>query len=584
MSRFTDYTDAADSGGVRVVWRADLVAPDGSLLATTDEDEAGAEAVAWGAEVDPLTYSTNRVGPRRASIRLPADSAGRFVPESTGSLLHPDAGNRVRLWCGIENDDGTPNFGTPQATMAIEETVSEYRSGATAINVSLVDALWPVRSELVDAFVFDDGEMVEDVAGRLLADVMDESQFGLTPTNWMTPGGSYGVGTSREELVLALLDGVGHELIADPYGFVTSRPIPPSNDSATAGRWSYGAPNIPVHMATKVNRSRVPQGWKVESGGLRTASTSVTVVVFDTDPTSEGFYSADSTSPHNLGSSRLPFVQGVAQSAVAGYAQLRRHGVGPLVVVFETIPNPMIRDNDLLELTLDDLYASGTYRVLDYSLPIRPSGLMTVMARQTYDPALNYEFPLDRGEGCVVSIADNFNRSDQNLENLEGSPGSDDWTEIGFSWGVEGQRAVQRSDGSWSMAFLNTPLCSSDQESSVEIVSVPSGRFVGPMVRSSGTFECYTALASSSGVVTLEMWQGGRRVSTLGSFSNGSSVAGQTLTVRAVQSMLEVDLGSTTVITANDSRRQGRFVGMLGYGGSPGNAPTIDNFAAGAAS
>lgn len=579
MTRFDDYTEAVENGSVQLLWKHELIGPDGTILATTDAAEAG-DAIRWGAQAQPLESAGNQVSQRTLDLSVPL-SHNDLLPKP-GGILHPDSGSRVRTSAGIVKADGTEEYWT-QSTLSIFDVEGVDNGGAVGLDLHLVDGLHPVDSDTEDAFKFDDGELVSAVVGRLAAQVLEAGTYSISETDGcVLPTGSLSAGTNRYSILAGLLEGCGHELTATATGQVISREILPSWDDSSLPRWRYGAGQIAVGGASRLWQSRVPQAWKIEGGSFASSLTAPVVLVYDTDPASEGYYR--NSGPAKIGTTRLPFVQVVSQAAIAGYAQLRRFGTGPGVVRFGTIPNPALRVGDLLEMEIESMEIAGTFRVQSVRLPVQADGLMTVTARFVFDPALEYDIPNDRGPGCLVSISDPFDRPDQNLENLEGSAGSPDWTEIGYSWYIQNEAAIQRFANGWSLAFVNTPLCSSNQSATVAIGEIPSGRRIGPAVRSSAEFDCYTALADSAGNVTLEMWRAGGLVDVLGSHSSGGSVAGRNLTVRAVGTTIQAQLNSETVITATDDRRTGSYVGMLAYGGATGSAPSAESFTAGAAS
>jgi hypothetical protein len=255
-----------------------------------------------------------------------------------------------------------------------------------------------------------------------------------------------------------------------------------------------------------------------------------------------------------------------------------------MTIIVESVPNPAIREGDLVDVELDELNASGVYRVIEYRLPVHVDGLMSMTLRQVYDPALNYRPPGDRGDGCLVSFSDTFERPDQNLEHKDpGEVGSPDWTEFGWSWGVVGGRAIQRYRDSWSFGMVNTPLCASNQYAETQLAVVPAGRPVGPGVRSTGEFDGYFALADSTGRISLELWLNGARMMQLGSYQHSGTLVGSTLRLRAVGPALTVLVNGASVLTASDDRCVGSHVGMLAYGDWTGSSPAVESFSAGAA-
>ncbi len=581
MSRFSDYQGFVEANGGAVLdWKHELVDPDGQLLATTDMSDAVGNVELWGASLDPIDFEGGQISQRTGTMRIPDRDAG-LLPVSPGDMLHPDTANRVRTYAGIVGADGETTWWT-QSTLLVQQVESVgVDDQAAELVVDLTDTLRPVLSDLATTFTHDRDEPTEDVVRRLLAEVVPEAS--IAETGFVVPGGSLPAGTDRFEAVDVMLEGCGHELVADSMGRVSSRPIPPSDLDDLAERWRYGVDGIPVTGPRRIIRAHTPQGVRVEGGSLRTAASSATLIVYDQDPTSEGYF--DGPGEAIIPSVSYPYAETTPQLATAGYAQLRRIGRGPAVVTFQTIPNPAMMEGDQLSLNMPAVGVDGEFRVLAYRLPVEVDGLMTVTARAVYDPALNYDSPAAAdGSTCLATISDSFDRPDENLEDsgdpIGSDPGSPDWTEHGYSWGVVNGNAIQRFDQGWSLAYVNTPLCSSDQTVTVEISSVPGGRRIGPVVRTSGAFEGYAALVNSSGQVRIEMWLNGSAVEVLDSSSNTGNPVGKSLSLAIVGTSLVARLNGDVVASATDGRLTGSHVGMLAYGGSPSNAPGVASFSA----
>lgn len=590
--RFTDYTEAAvgDTRG-QLIWKVELIGPDGELLATDVEAEATGDAERWEVDADPGKILADRKAQRTSRMRVP--STGQLVPSATGGPLHPDHGSRVRVWAGVRTAGGDKWW--PQSTLALEETRGTDQAGLVELVVDLVDAVEPVRSDLVTAFRFEAGETVGSVVGRLLGQVIPADGYRLPDIGATVIAGDAETGDDRFELVNDLLEGVGHELVADPYGVVTARRILPSGDDSAARRWAYGTTSSPgrilLESPTRTWSARSARAWKAEGGVPLDGTPATSLTVFDLDPSSQGFFPGLSI-PIQVRSTRHPFTSATADLVQAAYGNMRRHGIGPGIIAFETIPNPAMRQGDIVDLTIPSFgLADAPHRVLGMTLPYRNTSKMVVVARGAWEPDLGYTAPgLDVDPNCLPSHLDLFDAGDGDLQIL---PGADDgsalWTEIGFSWGVEGGWAVQRYGGTqgqpnppWSLAFVNRPLCDSNQYAEVTIRRIPPGRRIGPVVRCDASFSGYAALVSAD-EISLEVWLNGRSVATLGRHQLTGSPVGGDVRVEAVGQAIEVRFDGTPVITSTDDRLTGAHVGMLGYGGSGSNAPAVQPFAAGPA-
>lgn len=577
MSRFADYQEELATGRGVLTWDIELWSRSGELLATTASSVAG-DAIVWAPTAGSLRLGAGLLSARSASLSVPASDT-RLIPTKVGSHLHPDSRNRVRFVAGLVKGDGTV-VEWPLATMLVESVDIADLGGQVGLTVGLVDPVDPVRSKLEHSFAYDSGEPVADVVGRLLGLVLDADEYQVADTGDFTvPPGVLTPGADLIGTITEMLTGCGQELVADPYGLVLTRDILPTADDPTGLRWAYGdGGGIPIEAPKRSIGSRTPMGWKVEGGSFMAGTIQASVVVVDTDPNSEGYWRPDAGHRH-FQTSRLPLVGSIRQAVVAGYGQLRLNGTGPGIVEFSTVANPAMRDGDLLDLGVDLLESSGTYRVIGFQMPLGAEK-MTVRARGVWDPEMNFALPFDPGEGGVATFHDTFDRADSNLENLPGSPGSDNWTEVGWSWGIVANQAIQRFDQGWSLAYPNTPMDGADYRVRARVAKVPAGRHlgVGGRFAGGGQIDGYYVMTDHVGRITIQMWSAGQHQATLASYDNGGSIEGKDLAIELEGSTLRALIAGVIVATATDSRRQGSFAGMLAYGGPTGNAPAVDEF------
>lgn len=574
-SRFTNYTSFVATAPVD--WRFELIAPDGSLLATTNDAEAVGDVIKWGARADVMGFSPLGVSVRDATLTFPLTDTA-MIPRSRASLLHPESGNRVRMYAGIVVD-GTPVWWT-QATMLIDDVEITSGGGLGLVDLALMDASSALRVELTQSFVFDAGEAVEAVVARLMALVIpDQTAYDIASTGYTVPGGSFPPGESIDELIEDLLGGCGHELTADHNGILISREIAPSTADPQQ-IWRYGQTDgIPVRSVKQRWSQLEPQGWIVEGGSLEDNEPSITVTVYDTDPTSIGYYEGGGQQV-SLPSTQFSFVGTRSQGAKAAYGLLRRSGTGPGTVEMVVAPNAAMRPGDVVDLEYPDIGASGLYIVREFGLPfeISQGATMSVRLRALWDPEVGVPARVDAQPGFTAAASDDFAGSDRNLQ-------SADWNELGWSWWIYNEQAVQQYDGDgWSMALWNTALQHSNHSSTVTIAKAPTNKPVGPVIRSSGNFDGYAALIDHDGVIRLESWVGGKFDRRLGSYDTGVAPLDRVLTLKAVGSTITVEIDDVDVLTATDERHLGLHVGFLALGGPPSNAPTVDDWSAAEAS
>lgn len=568
MGRFDEYNAAVAAGGPALRYRVDVIDAQGLLRATSDPVAAGGEVAYWAPSMGPVTLDPGRILARTASLVLPESGEG-LVPDRAGDLLHPETGSRVRVKAGLVGG----SLWT-QATFVVDEIEATSEAGVVLLTARLVDPARPIRSELTSLFVWDEDEPVEDVVTRLLATTGVSADVTATGYLMESPG-SFKAGDRVHEKVDHLLGSCGHELAVSADGLVYSRPVPPASaDASDAEVWRYGPGGIPVASISRRIVSRRPQGVQVTAGGIRTAGATQTLQLWDTDPDSAGYFEGPGET--QLDTVSFPYVESPARMSVAGYARLRRIGAGPKQVVIEVPPNPAMQHGDQVRLTSPETRSSALYRVQELEVPVTGLTAQRVALRAVWDPEKEYIRPADPAEGAISGWTDTFDRSDQNLEDLVTSPGSPLWTELAWSWAVVNNVAIQRHNGTWSLARYNIPLTSIDHIVYATIDEVPAGKHVGAACRSSGQFDCYAAVVSSSGRVSLQMWQGGKLVQELGSYSTGTDPAGKTVAVKAVGETISALWEGSTVVSVTDGRRRGLYTGMLGLGGSQGStAPGV---------
>lgn len=574
-SRFTVYSSEALQGGARLIWEVDLLSPSGEVLASTRGD-AGPGVIEWGCSPEPVTNEGSRVSQRTSSLTVQSEDQ-RLIP-SLGGPLHPDSQNRVQFLAGVLRSSGERVL-WEQATMLIDEVAGTLERGVVTWQLALVDTAHPVRSNLENSVTWGPGTSFADLVRRLVGQVMAEGTYLISEIPFTSSGGFLNPGTARDQVVIEMLESCGQELVTSAAGLVYSREIPSSDDDPNLERWAYGDGQdaLPYETLERHWVSRAGQAWKVQAGSAQTSTTvAPTLIVYDTDPRSEGFWRPDASHRH-IETTTLNFVESVRQAAEAGYGKLRQHSPGPGIVTMTCAPNPAMREGDLVELVSAEIAIDGLFRVIGYDLPMVPDQLMTVTLRGVFNPALTYEPPFDREEGCLVSIDDDFARPDGPLV----VPADGEWGSVGGTWQIIGNRAVATTLNRWSFAFYRVPLCALDQQVEFVIGKSSGWHQMGPVVRSSGEFDGYMALVNGFGEISLQVWVAGKHSASLGYHNAGASLDGKTITLAASGTGLSVKIDSEEVISCTCDRRQGSFVGMIGHGGAGGSWPEVESFTAG---
>ena len=566
--RFDDYTN--NSGSRPLGWKYELVDPQGGLLATTQKSEAKAPVCHWSATGPPLTFSGEGTSVRTSTLEVPVNDL-KFSPSLPGSYLNPDAGNRVLISGGIELDGGWVWW--LLATLLIDEATLTARENASTTRLDLLDMTSLLDVELETSFTWPGGSTVESVLQRLMALALPASaRWSVTPTGFTAPAGSLEVGDNVSAVINELAGGCGHELVADETGLIQTRPIAPSALDGAAGRWRYGPTDLAVESTRATRRRSTPRGVVIKGGTSQSSDPTICLKVVDSDPRSSSYYSGG---PVSLDERTFTWIESVPQANAAGLGIMRREGDGPGRVELTVLPNPAMRVGDVLDLD-DPIHGlSGEYMVMGFELPLEVNERMKVDARRFWRPDVGVRPPIELNPGFKTAFSDDFDRADEDLQ----KDGEDGWTELGWSWGVVGNQAVQRYPG-WSMALVNTRMQSSAHSASLVVARLSNGRKVGPVVRSPGSFDGWALLVDPNGLVTLESWVSGSLSEVVASHSLEASPVGSTLLLEASGDTIAGKVDGSTVISISDSRHLGERVGMLAYGDAEAIAPAADSFVA----
>lgn len=575
MSRVEAFNSHFDFG-LTWNWLYELISPEGEVLASNRPESPS--VIEWPAEVSGYSLARNRQAPRVASLRG-LGHRPELLPTGPASLLHPEALSSVRISIGLGPESSRQWYEV--ATLLNVDARLVANSGTKVVDLDLRSRSARLDVEVDARIPYAEGDLVTDVLQQIIAPAMDPFPFTIAASEYTLPIGGVEVGRNRGEIAARMLRAIGHEMIDDSSGRISTRPVPTADDGP-GERWVYGTNGILVSGAERLRSLKTPQGVRVQGGSLQDRLLVVDSTVFDTDEASEGYY--DGSRPPVTENLSIPLIRSTEQAIHAGYAYLRQVGRGPEQLVVTAVPNPLIQQGDLVQLDYPDSNSNGVYRVLDIpAFDPQLGGPQRLLLRKVFDPQRNFTWSPPNEPTGDVAISDDFNRPDENLEDLPpGSPGSPNWTELGWSWWIINQQARQWYGGGggtysgWSFARYNTALSSSDHEVGVDVFPTP-GRPCGPQMRSNGEFNGYSALAYTTGQIRIVEWNNGNQ-HTLAEFNVGSDPSGQRLVLRGSGETLTAFLDGTEIGSTTDDTWHGTYVGMQGYGGSGDAAPRCDNF------
>lgn len=577
-----DLVAALESAG-EYATVVELLNENEEILFTTDTRNT--EATLWAPAVSEIDMDRNAAVLRAVTLTLPVESDAHRPSRPTHPFRNPR--NFVRIWMGWYDNDGNDTM-WPLATLAVQDGSLTSDGDAATATIAAGSRQSVLDTDFADAFTISAG--AENVATALailgtVTEVANVAVFGVSApaSRWTLPATEIEAGTSKRQVVEEILDAAGRELVDDERGRLVIQPIGETWVSPDeAPRWRYGDDGIPVDTATIVwGRDPAPSAAAVTVGGSVTEDDAdpLTVTVWDLDTQSETYLA-----PGDRGSAVVltvdnQFVRTREQGIHVGYALLRRFGRGGGVVEITAAPNPAIRVGDTVAFShagagIED----SRWRVQQVSLPPQLTGLMRLRLRGSWQPFGEDGEPPVESAPSTASIADDFNRSDSNLDG-DGT----NWLEVGYSFNVRSNTAVDLN-ADHVVAWWKEPLASSDQFAELDIAAlIQSGDSIGPVVRTDGLGNGYAAIAYQSGRLDLVKLVNRQPSVVLDTWDSGGWSVSDTIRVIAEGAALSATVNGTERCTATDSSYTDRLVGMYGKASDgSGLSPGADNFAAGA--
>jgi len=578
VSRFTDYQAVIDGGGGYLSWLVQLIDITGAthVVRWSNQDfeiNNGLGVKEWQPDIDALSLQVTGLSQRTVTMRFPvAPEDYPLIPHASTDPLHPSSEWKVRFWSAYTPQEpvSADQFQMVCTMLPDEVTVTDDGGGgALQIEVDLIDMMRPLRSSFTAPYSWQIGE-ASAVVGAIMSQVMGATgsapAFVLYPVGQDVAAGNAGAGDSRLQVISQLLQSVGQELVVDPQGVIYNRPIP-DPICGSGEHWRYGQTDgIPWEQAKKVTPPNSPLGVRVESGNYQAWEPPIIWTVFDRDTTSEGFWQGKASYFPVL---RNAYVQNLATAQLSGYAYLRRIGTGPGIVKFTCLPNPAMQEGDDIELLVPNLGVNGLYRVLGFSLPLKPNNRMEVTCRASWDPRQGTPFVNDFGAASIFDLSTTF---------LGTGALGPEWSVVQGNWSQLSLNAYPT--GGDSMAIYNDVLAGSDQQATAFIGHITS--HVGVVIRSDGGAGGIVGMLYPNGKAQIELWQAGVPVRTLatGTYTVGASVT----EVVASGNTVSLIVNGDTIATTTDGATQtgGTMVGMFGSGSTAGAGPGISSFSASA--
>ena len=566
----------------------ELVDGDGELVLTTTEEPSSLGK--WTpSSIGTVSFDLSQTGVADHSMTVPEDSSdSRLTPLTDG---HPfrDGLHRVRVSGGFRIGDEVLLH--RMVTLEIDEGVNIRDSAGQRVELSCRTAIGRLDSAFSTTDIFAAGENAMDVAAAVIAPVYgDSSETGdqisaiaSESTNFTLPRIEVAQGDNRLELVETIAEAVGFELAEDEFGNVQLRKVPTRQiPESAAARWVYGDEGIPVAQAVE-QWSLIPPTAGVKLTGFSDDDDvePPEITVLDRDPSSRAYSAPSSPQVGGIVEVDNELVISSQQALEAALAILRKIGRGARRLQLTANVNPALRHGDIVEFSSAELeIPSSLWLVESASIPTVP-GSMAFTIASSWDPTggqqvvgSDFHAPTDPP---VTTFTDNFNRPDGNHDGE-----TTDWTEIGYSHNLRGNRTVNLFGGDWCHVYVSTkPLEGADQFAQIEITDLDfTSDQIGPLVRSNGQGDGFALLASGANAVELWRFRDRAPAELLDSYQHGSSLVGAVMRLEIVDTALVGKLDGATVVDATSGANQGnRFAGICSRAaqGSP-ESPGADNF------
>ena len=356
--------------GHRVAARVDL-------LTQGDIIDLSEQGIITGGSVNVSSTET-----RRAMDLAAIDPDNLWVPTSADDPLAP-AGNELRLWRGIDFQDGSDPELVPIGTFRFITTDAP----APQLSLSGMDRSWVVRGNPFDATVtIASGTNVITAINSILLRAVGSPTTALATnfpdldevTNTMT----FEAETDPWSVLTDLAANVGHDIYFTPLGTLTMVPVPDPTTGIPI--WEFDDSN-----AENLGLPGLQLSWDASDAVNR-------VVAIGENPDNSTVYrgEAKDTDPNSPTRWDGPFGRRtliIRDEKIASQAQaesrakaemLKRLGI-PQSLTIPAMVNPAFEVGDIIQVTSEKFGGYQATAIIDsFSVPLRANEGMTIQTRQ----------------------------------------------------------------------------------------------------------------------------------------------------------------------------------------------------------
>jgi hypothetical protein len=314
-----------------------------------------------------------------------ADEDGRLTPDEASDLLAP-YGNELRLWRGVDFQDGTDPEYVPIGTFVMTKVEGDYPT----LTVTGKDRMFLVQEARPEsALKINRGLVYSDVLEDLLRDRLPPwVDLEIAPSDETTPTLLYDMAEDMAEKCHEMAQSLGHMLYMDPMGVGRTVPEPEVEDAMIVATYveEEGGRLLKVRKVLDTEQTKnvvVATGDSTDAGGVRG-------VAYDDNPRSPT-YAGEPGQPSKFG--RRPYFHtsplytsaGMAASGARTILQ-RVIGLGQ-ELTFEGLPNPAHEAGDHVLVDRPVAGVTSEVHVLDeFPVHLEAGQVGTVGSRLLQEP------------------------------------------------------------------------------------------------------------------------------------------------------------------------------------------------------
>jgi len=358
------WREAIAATTLQVITRTDILEPSGALAA----------------RIYPTSCSVDVDGGREVrrilTMGLPADV--------DRDLLDPRSRREVRCWRGVVIDGlAVDECLVPLGTFSLKKPQWKATAGQGGVVLSVTGndrSRRLARARWVNRFPIASGTSVSAAIAAVLDDRAPWLPYDLAPTDVTTPAMWLGLDPAQSDPwqdIKALAQSAAQEVVIDPMGTLTTRPVPDPATAATVAAFLPG----PANTLTAVDRGLDDED--TYNGVILTAEGSGVAAlrseVWDTDPGSLTYRATYGDVPYYATTNVAPD-QGALDAACAA---MFRQMVGLTEQVHGDItPDPSLDAGDLLEVSHPGSGTAGKFLLDSFTIAYDITTAMPLTLRE----------------------------------------------------------------------------------------------------------------------------------------------------------------------------------------------------------